>query len=358
MMRVIWPLICCLLLLSTALFTGCASSKKSSLTATDITLAQEDSLGLSSFLQLSITQQDDRRRRSEPFLDKVEQVRPLQVVSKDYILEQATNHNRQYDGNTRKIDRVLEYVDVAVGLDPSRAGTWLDRGMLYEARGDVTTAAASYDNAWEAATRAPQPEETARAERLQIVLRIAWIQRDAGYWSTGLAWLDRLDPGVVESGGEASLLKGLLLAGLGEDEAAMRISYGLPLLDLPGIPPIQRMNYLGRRAKKSDLLKRWLQAEVWRERCDLDLAWKSMGEIPTWTELLHVPHQVYQDLGRLAELIDDYQVSELYAYAELARPYHRMAPGCPRATIPSSPGSRMTGPISTAPPMAATSADP
>jgi len=334
MMRKSWPLFCCLCLLPTILLNGCASKKQPSLTATDITLAQADSLGLASFLQLPEVQQDDRRRRAGPFLEKVEEAKVFEVVSNDYILEQSTRSAQMYDGNTRKIDHLLDYVDVAVGLDPSHAGAWLHRGRLNEARGHVAAAAASYELAWEAATRAPQPVETAKAERLEIALQMAWIQRDAGHWETGLAWLARLDPGVLRSHGEASLLKGLLLAGLGEDEAAMRISYGLPTIDLPGIPPIQRMNYLGRRAQKSDLLKRWLQAEVWRERCDLDLAWKSMGETPTWTELLHVPHQVYQDLGRLAELTDDYKVTELYALAELARPYHRLAPAVPRGHDP------------------------
>lgn len=334
MMRVVWPLFFCLILLPTILLTGCASQKKPSLTGTDITLAHADSLGLEAFLQLPEVQQADRCRRAEPFRDKAVEARVYQDVSRDYILEQSQRHTQQYDGDTREIDGLLDFLDVAVGLDPSRASAWLDRGQLNEARGDVATAAASYEMAWEASSRAPQPVETAKAERLQIVMQVAWIQRNAGHWSTGLAWLDRLDPGVLRSHGEARLLKGLLLAGLGEDEAAMRLSYGLPAIDLPGIPPMERMNYLGRRAKKSDLLKRWLQAEVWRERCDLDLAWKTMGEAPTWTELLYVPHQVYQDLGRLAELIGDFKITELYAYAELARPYHMLAPAVPRGHDP------------------------
>ncbi len=114
----------------------------------------------------------------------------------------------------------------------------------------------------------------------------------------------------------------------------MRLSFGMPSIRVPGSRAIGRDGYLGLSTRPSDVLSRWLQAEVWMRRGEPHLAWSVLGDPPSWREMFHAPRRFYQDVGLYAELSGSPRANEFYALAELLRPFRSIGRGMPMVHDP------------------------
>ncbi|MEZ4389097.1 MAG: tetratricopeptide repeat protein [Candidatus Krumholzibacteriia bacterium] len=335
MVRSLRYLLVCATVGSAALVAGCSVRHHSFLSETDLAAASVDSVSLDDFLALAPADRALRAERAEAALKPLAEIESAQAAL-DRLLSAPLVHtpSPQYR-NLPALGDVIEHLDASIGLDPSRADLWLVRGRLLDLAGDRRRARQSLAMAWEVQTRVPEQRRDAGVLRRDIAVTAAWIERDAGWWDPGLAWLDRAADDFGTDDSEAILLRGLLLAGRGDLEEAMRLSYRLPPVELPVVSDLGLTGFLGLKRQKSDMLKRWLQAEVWMRRGEPDLAWNVLGEIPYWRRITVIPHRLYQDIGLYYELggLPD-RANFFYALAYVRREYRRSTMPVPLACDP------------------------
>lgn len=313
-----------LLVAVACLLGGCSMRHPTLLSPGDLALAAADSVSLDQFLAMPKPVQELRTRRAEGALGPLRTMEAAQF-SVDQFLNAPLVHT-PYGGyrSLPPLGDVLRHLDAALSLDPSRADLWLMRGRLLDIAGDNRRARTSLETAWMVTDRVPPPEQERRTVRRNIGVAAAWLERDAGWWEAGLAWLDRASSATPRDDSEAILLRGLLLAGRGDLEDAMSLSYGMPPVTVPVVDQLGFEGFLGLKKKKSDLLKRWLQAEVWMRRGRPELAWNVLGKIPYWRRVTVLPHRFYQDLGLYAEASGEVDRANLYyALAFVRREYRR-----------------------------------
>lgn len=311
------------LMLVGLLLAGCSARHPTLLAEAELAGARADSLGLDGFLALSPGEQAARAERADKAL------RPLTVTE---VAQQNVDGWLASPGSWTPyatysrmpvLGDVIQHLDGALGLDPARADLWYARARLLAAVGDQHRARESLTVAWEVATRVPDRQTDPARLRRDIAVTAAWIERDAGWWDAGLAWLDRVDGRALAEDAEYQLLRGLLLAGRGDLDAAMRLSFGLPPVRLPVVSLIGEAGFLGLKREDTDLLARWLQAEVWLRRGEPELAWHVLGEIPHWRRVVPLADRLWQDLGLYAEISGDGRADLFYALSYLRRPYRR-----------------------------------
>jgi tetratricopeptide (TPR) repeat protein len=311
------------LLLAGGQLTGCSLRHPTLMPEDDLAVAEADSVGLAEFLALPAGNQAARRARVD------EALKPLVATEagQDNLDLWLTNPDAWTPYRTYRVmpalGDVIEHLDVALGLDPTRGDLWLARARILDVVGDERRARQSYVMGWEVVTRARDAQDDPVRLKRDLAVGAAWIERDAGWFDEGLAWLDRLRNIDLDDDSEYQLLRGLLLAGRGDLEEAMRVSYGIPPVELPVVSQLGLEGFRGRKTEPTDLLKRWLQAEVWFRRGHPDLAWHALGEIPTWRRVVPLAHRLWQDLGLYAEIDGDGRSNLMYALSYLRRPYRK-----------------------------------
>ena len=310
-----------LCVLAGLLLTGCSVRHPTLLSATDLAIDQADSLSLDDYLTLVPAEQIARTERAEAALDPLRATEASQDNLDTWLTDPLAWTPYRVNRLIPSLGDVLEHLDAALGLDPVRADLWLARGRLLDVVGDTYRARLSFGVAWEACERVPDRQENRFQLRRDIAVNAAWVERDAGWWDAGLLWIDRLRNFDLDDDAEYQLVHGLLLAGQGELEAAMRLSYGIPPVNLPVVGQMGLEGFLGRKKQKTDLLKRWLQAEVWFRRGQPDLAWHVLGNIPSYRRVVPLDHRLWQELGLYAEISGDGRSNLYYALSYLRRPY-------------------------------------
>ncbi|MBD3220820.1 tetratricopeptide repeat protein [bacterium] len=304
--------------------SGCSLRHPTLLTEADLATAHADSLSLDDHLALPEAVRAERRERAEVALAPVDASQTAQRNAEWLLSMPAIQTPYRAFRALPGLGDMLEHLDVAVGLDPTRADLWLLRGRLLDVAGDERRARRSLDVAWRVLDRLSGPVADERRLRRDVAVAAAWIERDTGWWDAGLAWLDRGAPFFADDDPEPVLVRGLLLAGSGRLEDAMLLSYGMPPMILPVVSKLGYDGFLGHKKAANDMLKRWLQAEVWMRRGRTDLAWHVIGEVPYWRSMVTFPHRLYQDLGLYAELAGrPHQANRYYALAYVRRAYRR-----------------------------------
>lgn len=303
---------------------GCSVRHTTLLPGSEMEAAAADSISLAVFLDLPDDAQADRRRRAERAL------RPLEATEAAHAaMEIAVKHVFMGPGLGRRrqlprLGDVIEHLDLAVGLDPTLARMWLARGRLLDLAGDEHRARESLQAAWAALEAVVDDGSEHGRLRRDVAVTAAWLERDGGWWDAGLDWLDRAEAWTGADDSEAVLLRGLLLAGRGDLVDAMALSYGLPPMEILDVSNMGWNGFMGLKKKKTDMLKRWLQADVWMRRGRGDLAWAVLGRIPYWRRVVVLPYRLYQDLGTYAEISGDpYRANLYYALAYIRRQYRR-----------------------------------
>ncbi len=312
----------CLLLFSLVL-AACSVRHPTYLPEAELARARVDSLGLDDFLELSPRQQDARTARAADALAPLVATEAAQSNMDTWLTNPLAWTPYVTYTIMPALGDVLEHLDRALGLDPTRADLWLTRGRLLEIAGDERRARQSLAMAWEVGDRLPDRQGDRALLRRNIAVTAAWIERDAGYWDDGLAWLAEVAGPARDTDAEFHLLHGLLLAGRGDLEAAMRVSYGMPPARVPVVSNIGLMGFLGLKREDTDLLRRWLQAEVWLRRGEPDLGWHVLGELPYWRSVVPLAQRFWQDMGLYAEIRGDRQANLYYALSYIRRPYRR-----------------------------------
>lgn len=309
-------------LMSLAILAGCAADRRhrSLLSDRDLHRAQAQTIDLDAFLELPNNVQRQRAQAA----DRAAQawVGATGLHERQVGLYESPLLYRKAPFTPLMpavVGDLIEHLDTAVGLDPTRADLWYAHGLLLDLAGARQLACVSLEKAWDTCMRVPERQEQPSKLKRDIAILAAWIERDAGWWDAGLAWLDRARSVITAGDAEAVLLRGLLLAGRGDLEAAMHLSYGLPAVT---VPVVWRRGFAGLKREPTDILKRWLQAEVWLRRGDMDLAWYSLGKLPLWRNV-PLSHRFWQDMGLYAEISGDGRASTLYALAYWRQP-HRM----------------------------------
>lgn len=324
--------VCLLVVLAT---TGCSVRHTTLVPEAELSRARADSLTLDDFLNLPASAQASRRERAADMLRPVAVLEATEASAGRYIASPLLHRTGMAHRNPPALGDVIAHLDGALALDPGRADVWLSRGRLLDLAGDHHRARHDLAQAWEAVARCGTHDRQPASVRRDIAVTAAWIERDAGWWDEGLRWIDLAAADIGRDDSEAILLRGLLLAGRGHLEDAMRLSYGLPAVTLPAVCDLGTTGFLGLKKQKSDMLKRWLQAEVWMRRGEPDLAWRSLGEIPFWRRVMVIPHRFYQDLGLYAELSGtQYRANLFYALAYVRRQYRQATLPLPLASDP------------------------
>lgn len=331
-MRVLWILVGVFGLL---LSSGCSFRHPTYLTESDLAIATRDSVSLEEFLALPDEEQIERTERAEKALAPLSAVEAAQFALDQLLSAPLVHTPYQVYRRLPPLGDVIDHLDAALGLDPTRADLWLVRGRLLDIAGDQRRARESLEVAWMVANSVPDKQADLVTVRRGIALTSAWLERDAGWWDNGLTWLDRASSDLDDDDAEAVLLRGLLLAGRGDLEDAMALSYGMPAVELPVVSQMGKEGFLGLKKQKSDLLRRWLQAEVWMRRGRDDLAWSVLGEIPYWRRITALPHRFYQDIGLYAEVSGSTPSANLYyALAFLRREYRQAVQPVPLTCDP------------------------
>jgi tetratricopeptide (TPR) repeat protein len=335
MVRLLRFLVVCVAVACLMLASGCSMRHPTLLAETDMAQARTDSISLATFLELPESEQAARRDRVEAALTPVNAVEAEQSRTEQFLSLPVTALPYRTFSTMPALGDLLEHLDVAVGLDPTRADLWLLRGRMLDLAGDETRARVSLATAWDVLDRLPDPPPDERPLRRDVAVARAWIERDTGFWDEGLRWIDRAAPFAAADDAEAVLLRGLLLAGRGDLEDAMRLSYGMPALTLPAVCELGYDGFLGQKKILNDMPRRWLQAEVWMRRGRPKLAWRVLGEIPYWRRMVVLPHRLYQDLGLYAEMSGmPYRANLYYALAYVRREYRRSTMPEPRGCDP------------------------
>jgi len=322
------------------LLAGCSVRHPTLLAESDLARAEQDSLGLDEFLQLPVEDQQGRTQRAEKALNPLVATEAMEKSVQQMLDTPSLYWSYHTHRFMPALGDVIDHLDAAVGLDPTRGDLWLVRARLLDIVGDERRARETYAMAWDVCQRVPDRQADARKLRRDIAVGVAWIERDAGYWDAGLAWMDLVRGDVRSDDTEAGLVRGLLLAGRGDLEAAMHLSYGLPPIRLPLVGQLWTVgNYngagwTGLQKRNTDLAKRWLQAEVWMRRGEPDLAWHVLGDIPYWRRIMPLPDRLYQDLGLYAELTGNSRANLYYALAYIRRPYRQSTLPIPLSTDP------------------------
>lgn len=321
-----------LLVVSTS---GCSIRHTTFLPEGELRAALEDTLSVDAFLALPAAAQSTRAAKAEEAVEPLIAIEAAQAALDRRISAPFMYYPYLVHRILPRLGDVIEHLDASLALDPTRADRWLTRGRLLDIAGDRRRARESLERAWNVQACVPPLQRDPARLRRDIAVTAAWLERDEGWWRRGLAWLDLAADDIAASDSEAGLLRGLLLAGRGDLEEAMRLSYGLPPVRLPVVSSLGKEGYLGGLKRDNDMLKRWLQAEVWMRRGRGDLAWRVLGEIPYWRRVAVLPHRLYQDLGLYAELTGDPKRANLYyALAYIRREYRQATIPAPLASDP------------------------
>lgn len=317
-------------LLAILLSSGCSTRHRTLLSESDLTAAAAQSLPLDDYLALPSDVQRERTARAEKALRPLVAAEAVHDADNRRLSAPLTFRPSSAYKSSPTLGDVIEHLDAALGLDPTRADLWLKRGQLLDLAGDPHRARGSLAMAWQVTGRVPDQTVDSSPLRRDIAVTSAWIERDDGRWETGLAWLDRARHDLASDDSEAVLLRGLLLAGAGDLVDAMRLSYGIPPVELPVVYQLGLSGFLGLKRQKSDILKRWLQAEVCMRRGDLGHVWHVLGEIPYWRRITAIPHRLYQDIGLYAEMSGAiHKANMYYALAYVRREYRQSSTPVP-----------------------------
>ena len=334
-MRALWKLGVFGLLLVLMATSGCSVRHPSYMTESQLVAAEDDSLSLDDYLALPTESQAARTALAEEALAPLTAIEASQFALEQLLSAPLVHIPYKVYRALPPLGDVIEHLDASLSLNPTRADIWLVRGRLLDLAGDQRRARESLETAWLVADRIPDQQRDVGELRRGIAVQAAWLEREAGWWDEGLAWLERGEVDIPSDDSEAILLRGLLLAGRGDLEEAMALSFGLPPVILPMVSQLGLDGFLGLKKQKNDMLKRWLQAEVWMRRGRPDLAWSVLGEIPYWRRVTVIPHRLYQDLGLYAEMNGEIDRANLfYALAYVRREYRRSAVPIPLTSDP------------------------
>jgi tetratricopeptide (TPR) repeat protein len=280
-------------------------------------------IDLETFLDMPLDRQEARARQAEHTARAWRAASAVNehLKSADETPAVADTHPRI---RSPLLGDIIEHLQAAVKLDPSRADLWYALGDVWSAAGDKHRARHCLRTAWRVCDRAAERQEELPALRRCIAIEAAWIERDDGCWDEGLAWLDSAASHLQADDAEAVLLRGLLLAGRGDLEEAMRLSYGLPEITVPMVG----FGKGGLERAPSGRLINWLQAEVWMRRGRPDLAEHVLDD-PLSVRNAPLSYRYWQDIGLYAELIGDSRANEYYVKSYMRRPYRTAGAALP-----------------------------
>lgn len=157
--------------------------------------ATADSLSLEAFARLTSAQRLARRQQAATWRDRAQRA--------------------------GRAGERLRSLRTAAGLAPDDAATWLALGETSRWLGDRAAAARAAEAALAAA--ASLPRHARQAPSLRAATLRAWLERDRGEWSLGLAQVDSA-LALVPRDREATLLRGLLLGQRGEVTRALLVA--------------------------------------------------------------------------------------------------------------------------------------
>lgn len=229
----------------------------------------------------------------------------------------------------------------ATALDPGYALAWYDLGYFAGIVGDRRLQRSALESGLRALTSRPETavDPAERDDlRLRLLLDLAWLDRDEGFYRQGLDRTDEALARIRDDGRrtldiarEALLLRALLLVDVDEIHAARRLARDWPAWRLPlqpvthqgdaGSGPVVQKESL--EHVDSDFARDWVWLMTFLKLGSRDEALALLSERDWRTEFPpHLNHRYWQDRGRVLESFGERERSRLgYAFAILFRPY-------------------------------------
>jgi len=269
--------------------------------------AEVDSIGLVDWRALPAAEQQERRRLAQDFRNRADRFRSIVTILVEHYRNKMTplHPHSVTEGMARFLGALLN----ANGIDPSDPESWYDLSFGYGATGDLPRQRI----ALEAAVAVIGDDPGGRFRKLwhRLALDQAWLCRETGRFAEGIAWLDRAD--AREAAGEESLLiRGLLLAEMGESSEAFRLAEEVRSIRIH----VPSWGWL-----PSDFAKRWIQSTAYRVEGEMALAAFVLGRIHTSYEIPYA-WRYYNDVGLMCELNGQLkQAREYYGLAMVYRPF-------------------------------------
>ena len=213
----------------------------------------------------------------------------------------------------------LHDLKAATEIDPTFAEAWSNLGRLCALVGDLHKGREYLDRAWQAALSLAQAGDPVdREDMLEIYRERAWVLRDLAYWDQAL---DAVDEGLrfAPQDRDLTLIKGLVLAGLGRLEEATSLAVRMEPFHYPRFDVFRQ----GRSEQTSDYANRWIKAMAWLAQGDYDMAYHVLGDLSIYPNRRAVPHQrrFWQDVGLVAELVGDPDAKTYYAIGLISCEY-------------------------------------
>ncbi|MFH1841584.1 MAG: tetratricopeptide repeat protein [bacterium] len=269
--------------------------------------ADPEAVDLAVFRALSPAAQMERRELAQFYLGEAERFEIMIWEHVAFIKEEfALTHPKGY---LESMARCMGKLTTAVGLDPGNPEPWYDLAYLCGVVGDQVR----YRQCLDATVAAIGKDETGlyRNLRHRLALDYAWYCRDNGWMEDGLVWADRADALKPEEE-ESILVRGLLLADLGEFQAACELAAQIRSIKIKrpmwGVIP-------------SDFAENWIQSQAYRGQGNMLLACFVIGHVFFANEFPYA-NRYYNDIGMMAELNGTpRQATEYYGLAATGRPF-------------------------------------
>ena len=292
--------------------------------------AEFDSLSLDRFMSLTPDEQDRRRDRARSHLKYVRNFLSrihgyVQYTREEMLVENWTS-GRSTPANQRTIVEAMAAMINAAGLDPSNPWNWHELAYFSEAIGDLERSAASLDAAQAALELLPA--EVYPEMRLRIALDRAWLLRNQGEYQESMVWVERA-LAMQPRDEEATLIKGLNLAGQGDLGAALEVARQVSSIEIRKFPLDVRsastnpelIDISKWRRSKSDYARRWIEALAYLANGEPQQAAHALGELAT-AHVYPYAKQYWSDVGLILELLGQAESAQaLYGLAVTYRPY-------------------------------------
>jgi len=234
-------------------------------------------------------------------------------------------------------------LEACVQADPAWVEAWSELGHLRLEYGDRTEARACLERSL-AAAEAVGP--AAAATMLRTHRDLGWTLRELAYWEEGLA---AVDAGLTEFRGDEDLLlvKGLLLAGAGRFEDATQLAVRLPKRHIRYFDTRNDTE----REREDNWAKQWIKSQARLALGNPAGAYRELNEEPDdervdihdlagqgwklgFAAYFDHRHRFWNDLGLVAELLDDPSSLDFYVAAFRQRELAAYYPAAPDIRSP------------------------
>ncbi|MBU8870887.1 MAG: tetratricopeptide repeat protein [Gemmatimonadales bacterium] len=290
--------------------------------------------GLSGFLALDLKQQAQWRKKADGklgYFREFQEDRDRLMNWAGRILFQEGTHmerSRLGVGLNKSMPGLLE----AVRLDPSHCEVWAMLGHLTSEVGRKHQAMKYLDTAKCVAMSLAGVGRPVDPELMLSIYRDrAWIYRDLAQWEEGLAEV-REGLGFRKGDHDLVLIKGLLLAGDGQVEAAQALATRMKPFKYRDM----RHEHLGIGMRTSIYANNWIRSQSYLAIGDIESACHVLGALENEPYKRELPHlsRFWNDVGLVKELAGDDKAGMYYSLGFLSREYGGFYPATPGSLMP------------------------